>query len=223
MQSDRPGTPANVSPVRRLQYVHWNGLCEALHQTPPSFTMNVNFGSAGILGLMLFCWSLPPSQHTTRISTYVSPAGCTRDSHNSRSSLGARSGWDPIRRGLMKYLWNSVLDWMQAAGIFLYLARTSSQEQAWLYWAGVRTGKGGGLVILLCIKPLILTKHITDGLINKNLIIMCEAKLNCLSLTWIMYHISLLPQCKPIITILPKSITIKQLNTGGRNWCCTLS
>lgn len=33
------------------------------------------------------------------------------------------------------------------------------------------------------IKLLILTPHITDELINKNLIIMCEAKLNCLSLT----------------------------------------
>lgn len=47
-------------------------------------------------------------------------------------------------------------------------------------WAGV---VGGSWCHPPGIKLLIWTKRITDELINKNLIIMCEAKLNCLSLT----------------------------------------
>lgn len=51
----------------------------------------------------------------------------------------------------------------------------------------------GGLLCTLKAKPLILTKYITNELIKKNLIIMCKARVNCLSLTCIMYHVSLLP------------------------------
>lgn len=51
----------------------------------------------------------------------------------------------------------------------------------------------GGLLSTPKAKPLILTKHITKELINKNLIIMREARLNCLSPTCTMYHVSLLP------------------------------
>lgn len=69
--------------------------------------------------------------------------------------------------------------------------------------------ENGGLQCTLKAKPLILTKHITNELIKKNLIIMCKARLNCLSSTCIMYHVSLLPSLNLLLASSSSSFLSK--------------